>query len=93
MSLYMHRSQDLGVKVHFFRTNSSKELLDIIYQETNRLKGSKNKKSSEKTEDLGQVPASKVLSNELLEAIERIWALRSIIPDPTDPSKCVVNAK
>ena len=31
------------------------------------------------------VPASEVFTNELLEDLEKIWALRDDIPDPTNP--------
>ena len=33
------------------------------------------------------VPAGNVLSNRLLEDLERLWALRDIIPDPLNSEK------
>ena len=31
------------------------------------------------------VPFTEVFSNQMLEDLEKIWALRFIIPDPTNP--------
>ena len=56
-------------------------MLDIIYQETNRLRGNKKSKSSENEEDFGRVPTDNIFSNRFLEDLERIWELRHIIPD------------
>ena len=41
-----------------YRTRSYNKLLDVIYQETNRLYGCENKKSSEKSEDSDCVPGA-----------------------------------
>lgn len=38
------------------------------------------------------VPAGEVLTNELLEDLEKIWALRDIIPDPTNPL-CIIKTE
>ena len=43
-----------------YRTNAYNELLDIIYQETNRLRGNKKSKSSKNEEDFGRVPGAGV---------------------------------
>ena len=43
-----------------YRTNSYNRMLDVIYQETNKLQGQKNKKSSEKSEDFSWVPGAGV---------------------------------
>lgn len=39
------------------------------------------------------VPYTEVFSNQLLDDLDKIWELRFFIPDPTDPSKCVVLGK
>ena len=39
------------------------------------------------------VPYTEVFSNQLLDDLDKIWELRFFIPDPTDPSKCVVFAE
>ena len=43
-----------------YRTNSYNKMLDVIYQETSKLRGRKNKKSPEKTGDFSQVPGAGV---------------------------------
>ena len=43
-----------------YRTRSYNRMLDLIYQETNKLQGKKNKKSSEKSEDFNWVPGAGV---------------------------------
>ncbi len=40
-----------------------------------------------------EVPYTEVFSNQLLDDLDKIWELRFFIPDPTDPSKCVVFAE
>lgn len=39
------------------------------------------------------MPSAEVFSNQLLDDLDKIWELRFLIPDPTDPSKCVVEAR
>lgn len=41
-----------------YRTNSYNRMLDVIYQETNRLQGHKNKKSPENSGDFSSVPGA-----------------------------------
>ncbi len=41
-----------------YRTRSYNRMLDLIYQETNKLQGKKNEKSSEKSEDFIWVPGA-----------------------------------
>ena len=43
-----------------YRTNSYNRMLDVIYQETNRLQGQENKKSSDFSEDFNWVPGAGV---------------------------------
>ena len=43
-----------------YRTNSYNRMLDVIYQETNRLQGQKNEKSSDFSEDFNWVPGAGV---------------------------------
>ncbi len=69
-----------------YRTKSYNKMLDIIYQETKQLQGHKKKKSPKNTGDFGRVPADFIFSNRVLEDLERIWALRFIIPDPCNPN-------
>ena len=38
------------------------------------------------------VPAVEVFSNQLLDDLDLLWELRYWIPDPTNPSKCIVDA-
>lgn len=45
------------------------------------------------TEAFFRVPYTEVFSNQLLDDLDKIWELRFFIPDPTDPSKCVVFAE
>ena len=40
-----------------------------------------------------RVPYTEVFSNQLLDDLDRILELRFLIPDPTDPSKCVVSVE
>ena len=70
-----------------YRTNSYNKMLDIIFQETNTLRGNKKLESSSNEEDSNSVPPDVLFSNELLEDLEKIWALRFVIPDPKNP-KC-----
>ena len=57
-------------------------MLDIIFQETKHLEGRKKRKSSHNREDLDSVPTDVLFSNQMLEDLDKIWALRDIIPDP-----------
>ena len=41
-----------------YRTRSYNRMLDVIYQETNRLQGQENKKSSDFSEDFNWVPGA-----------------------------------
>lgn len=43
-----------------YRTRSYNRVLDVIYQETNRLQGQENKKSSDFSEDFNWVPGAGV---------------------------------
>lgn len=43
-----------------YRTRSYNRMLDVIYQETNRLQGQKNEKSSDFSEDFNCVPGAGV---------------------------------
>ena len=52
----------------------------------------KKEKSPENSEDFSSVPAGEVLTNELLEDLEKIWALRDIIHDPTNPL-CIIKTE
>jgi hypothetical protein len=65
-----------------YRTNSYNKVLDLIYLQTNELRGQKKRDSSDFSEKSLQVPLDVLFSNELLTDLARIWALRYIIEDP-----------
>lgn len=50
-----------------YRTNSYNKMLDVIYQETNRLQGHKNKKSPENSGDFSSVPGAGVENMDIVK--------------------------
>ena len=65
-----------------YRTNSYNKVLDIIYQQTNELRGQKKRDSSDFSEKSLQVPLDVLFSKEFQDDLMRIWNLRYLIPDP-----------
>jgi len=59
----------------------------------NEWKGPKGTRKAPRIAVLFRVPYTEVFSNQLLDDLDKIWELRFFIPDPTDPSKCVVFAE
>ena len=51
-------------------------------QKEGKTKGMKQKSLPKKTEDFDSVPTDVLFSNQMLEDLDKIWALRDIIPDP-----------
>ena len=65
-----------------YRTKSYNKMLDVIFQETKHLEGRKKRKSPKIKGDFSPVPTDVLFSNQMLEDLDKIWALRDIIPDP-----------
>ena len=65
-----------------YRTNSYNRVLDLIYLQTNELRGQKKRDSSDFPEKSLQVPLEVLFSNEFLTDLARIYALRYIIANP-----------
>ena len=65
-----------------YRTNSYNKVLDIIYQQTNELRGQKKRDSSDFSEKSLEVPLDVLFSKEFQDDLMRIWNLRFLIPDP-----------
>ena len=63
-----------------YRTNSYNKVLDLIYQETNKLRGEEKKSGESFSTFSASVPTSVLFSNQFLEDLERIWELREFIP-------------
>ncbi len=45
----------------------------------------KKAESRDFSQDSASVPASELFSNQFLADLDKIWALRSVIPDPKNP--------
>ena len=65
-----------------YRTNSYNAVLDLIYRQTNMLRGNKKGDSSDFPEKSPKVPYDVLLSNRFLEDLAKIWELRHWIPNP-----------
>ena len=66
-----------------YRTQSYNKVLDLIFQETNKLRGCEKKRSEESKEIPHSVPRTGLFSNSFLRDLDKIWELREVIPDPT----------
>ncbi len=51
----------------------------------NHLRGQNEAEFPENSENSVSVPASELFSNQFLADLDKIWALRSVIPDPKHP--------
>lgn len=71
-----------GIK---YRTKSYNKVLDLIYQQTNELRGDKKEKGERFSSFSNSVPLTVLFSNQFLEDLDKIWELRHWIPDPTKP--------
>ncbi len=69
-----------------YRTKSYNRLLDVIYMETNQLRDNNGTESPENSGDSVCVAPGELFSNSFLEDLDKIWALRSVIPDPKHPN-------
>ena len=69
-----------------YRTKEYNQVLDLIFQETNKLRGY-GEKESEKSETVSHsVLLTELFSNSFLRDLDKIWALREYIPDPITPT-------
>ena len=68
-----------------YRTNSYNKVLDLIFQQTNELRGGKKEKGERFSSFSHSVPLTVLFSNQFLEDLDKIWELRHWIPDPTKP--------
>ena len=60
--------------------------MSIIGQQTNELRGLKNKNEESFSTFPASVLRGVLFSNSFLEDLAKIWALRYIIPDPETPT-------
>ena len=67
------------------RTGKVNSMLDVIVQQTRELRGYKKKKATELVDSVAFVPLTEPFSNNFMEDLEKIWELRTFIPDPTTP--------
>ncbi len=54
--------------------------------ETNHLRGGKEKDSPEKSGESALGSLTDLFSNQFLADLDKIWALRDVIPDPKNPN-------
>ena len=67
-----------------FRTDSMNSVLALIYQQTNELRGLKNKSEESFSTFPASVPYDVLFSNEFLRDLSRLWSLRDIAPNPNN---------
>lgn len=65
-----------------YRTNSYNKVLDLIYQQTNELRGVEKKSGESISTFSASVPLSVLFSNQFLHDLNLIWELRDFIPNP-----------
>jgi hypothetical protein len=82
-SMFPQKIQFDGEK---YRTQSYNQVLDLIFQETNKLRGYGEKESEKSEADSHSVPLTELFSNSFLRDLDKIWALREYIPDPLHPT-------
>ena len=66
-----------------YRTNAYNKVLDLIFRETNKLRGNINKIEESLDTFPDSVPPAVLFSNQFLEDLDKLWELRHWIPDPT----------
>ncbi len=71
-----------GIK---YRTKSYNKVLDLIYQQTNELRGDKKEKGERFSSFSNSVPLEELFSNQFLHDLDLIWELHELIPDPLNP--------
>lgn len=65
-----------------YRTNSYNSVLDLIYKQTNELRGAKRKNGDGFSTFSASVPLNVLFSNQFLEDLDLIYELREWIPKP-----------
>ena len=65
-----------------YRTNSYNSVLNLIYKQTNELRGIKNKNGGNFNNFSASVPSTILFSNQFLQDLDLIWELREWIPNP-----------
>ena len=65
-----------------YRTNSYNSVLDLIYKQTNELRGLKGKSEDSFNTFSASVPLTTLFSNQFLRDLDLIWELREWIPNP-----------
>jgi hypothetical protein len=65
-----------------YRTHSYNQVLDLIFQETNKLRGYGEKESAKSEEVSQSVPPERLFSNSFKKDLDKIWELKEYIPDP-----------
>ena len=68
-----------------YRTNSYNKVLDLIYQQTNELRGVEKKNGESFSTFSASVPLSVLFSNQFLHDLNLIWELKDYIPNPNKP--------
>src|SRR5699024_12634095 len=63
-----------------YRTNSYNKVLDLIYQQTNELRGVEKKRGESFSTFSASVPLTVLFSNQFLHDLDLIWELREWIP-------------
>lgn len=68
-----------------YRTNSYNKVLDLIYQQTNELRGVEKKSGESFSTFSASVPLTVLFSNQFLHDLDLIWELKDYIPNPNKP--------
>lgn len=69
-----------------YRTSNFNSVLGYIYENANELRGKTETGSPVISGKSALVALNGLLSNQFLEDLDALWALRPWIPDPSDPS-------
>ena len=75
--------EKLAYDGNFNRTGKINSVLEVIAQQTKELRGDKKKKATKSVDFIAFVPLTELFSNIFMEDLEKIWELRTIIPDPS----------
>ena len=81
-SMFPEKIEFDGIK---YRTKSYNKVLDLIYQQTNELRGDKKEKGERFSSFFNSVPLGELFSNQFLHDLDLIWELHELIPDPSNP--------
>ena len=66
-----------------YRTTEYNKELDLIFQETNKLRGKGKEKGERQPSFSSHVPLNDIFSNSFLHDLDLLWELHEYIPDPS----------